>query len=95
MEFLQQLLAGFLDRFKTNNPVVFAIVAVVLLTINYAASNAIEWGLLDPTTSPWITNAIDILTQILIVITGTRTVKFMSGPAQLKIIDKESIDQYD
>ena len=93
MEFLQQLLAGFLDKFKTKSPMVFAVVAVLLISLNQISGNAIEWGLLDPTTMPWLPKAMDILTQILIVITGSRTVKFMSEPAQLKV--KNDIDLYD
>lgn len=81
MDFLQSLLAGLLDKFKTKNPIVFAIVAVVLITINQAAANAIEWNLLDPESSPWIQRALEILSQILIVLTGSRTVRFMSNPS--------------
>lgn len=93
MEFLQSILAGILDKFKTKNPMIFALVAVALITLNQLAGNAIEWGLLDPATAPWLPKAMDILTQVLIVLTGSRTVKYMAGPAQMKVMNK--IDNYD
>lgn len=88
MDFIQTFLAGFLDKFKAKNPMIYGLIVVVLMTIMYAADQAVAQGVLSEGQVPWLARAIEILSQILIVVTGSRTVRYMGppkdSPAQLK-----------
>ena len=80
MEMIQAALAKFLDSFKAKNPTVYLLIVLALMTVIYIAENAIGIGLLAEGQLPWLPNVLEIVSQVLIVITGSRTVKFIASP---------------
>ena len=68
-DLISSLLAGFLDKFKASNPVLFIIIASVLTAAQYA----LESGVLpvDPTITKWVL-------WVAAIFLGTRTNSFLT-----------------
>lgn len=93
MDWLQTALAGFLDKFKTKNPKQYALVAFIIVSLNMIIINAGEFQILPEALPQAVDYAIQIIGQLAAIFLGSRTVKYMDRPAQIKI--KEEMDLYD
>lgn len=81
-DWLTQLLASLIDTFKTKNPKVFAIVALVLLALNFTADQGTLLGVftIPEAVAFWIDKATTLLGFML----GARTVNFLPENTQRK-----------
>lgn len=79
-DWLTQLLAGFIDTFKTKNPKVFAIVALALLSINFTTDQGAILGVFEvpEVVAYWIDKA----TTLLGIMLGAHTFNFLPEKAQ-------------
>lgn len=79
-DWLTELLAGLIDTFKIKNPKVFAIIALVLLSINFTTDQGAILGVFDvpEAVAYWIDKA----TTLLGVLLGAHTFNFLPSKAQ-------------
>lgn len=76
-DFITQLLAKWLDKFKASNPKVFVFVQLALLLVIYGVEKGIE---LEAFASGPVTDAINLVIPIIMAAIGTRTVRHMEPP---------------
>ena len=85
MDFLDQILASLLDRFKADSPKVWAAIALLLTTIQVVLMNGVDLGLWAETT--FTIKALQVITFGLGLFTGSKTVVFLPKPRQTLRID--------
>lgn len=68
---LKELLAKVLDSFKANNPTIFAIIQIILLT----GFGVLTYGGFPLTAT--LQTVLQVITMLGVVLTGSRTVKFI------------------
>lgn len=73
---LKELLAKILDSFKANNPIVFAVIQIVLLT----GFGVLTYG--GFALGPTLQTILQVITMAGVVLTGSRTVKFIISDEQ-------------
>lgn len=74
-DWLTQMLAGFLNSFKAKSPKLFAIIALVLLSVNFTADQGTLLGVfqIPEVVAFWI----DKVTTLLGVVLGAHTFNFL------------------
>lgn len=68
---MDKILASFIDKFKTANPRIFGIIAVILFIIKYAIEQGSAFGLFQITGD--FKTAMDWITWVVALMMGSRT----------------------
>jgi len=76
-EWLNTLLAGFIDKFKAKNPKVFAVVQTLLLTLQFFLISAQDADLFGG--AEWVATVLKWLGLILMVLVGSRTTNILNA----------------
>lgn len=86
MDALTQLLANILDKFKTGNPKVFAIIQILLLAAHYVGEQLIEHEeILGIEASDTIGQIVSWLSVIIMIVVGSRTVAYLPAEKRQKL----------
>lgn len=85
-DFITQLIAGFLDKFKVSNPKLFLFIQLALMSIEFTVMKGIE---IQAFLGSTITDTILVVIPILMGAIGARTVKHMPGNDVAKLRAQE------
>ena len=81
-DFLTKLLAQIFETFKMKNPKLAALVILLLLSLQYVATQGSVLGLFM--LPEWLAGGIDLVSRILAALVGSSTFHFLSAAQQDK-----------
>lgn len=93
LDFLKPILARLFDKFKADNPVIYAFIMLALMTAKFVIANGLDLGAFEIT--PVLGQAQQWLDMVLLFIAsimGTRTVRFIAPPQPPSLPDDDLKD---
>lgn len=75
MEFLNQLLAGFVDKFKAKNPKIYTLIMIALAVVYLACEMLLSGGVFDDTSL--VPRIIQIIDVVFMALVGTKTAPYL------------------
>lgn len=81
-QFITELLAKLLEKFKMKNPAIYAAVIVVLLAAIYFAQQGTAFGLFS--LPAWLASIVQYAATILGMLTSSQTYRFLPSALQAK-----------